>query len=110
MDQPLRVLDVARAVVDEVNELLDQRRLFYHDQIREAAGSITSNIREAFGRQPGRSRHQFLFYARGSAEETDERLRANHRRNNIPMTTYWRLHHRLTVIVKMLNALMKDPD
>jgi four helix bundle protein len=106
MDEPWRVLEAARSVVDEINQLLDQRRLFYHDQLREAAGSITSNIREAFGRQPGRARNQFLYYARGSAEETDERLRANYRRNNLSRKTYWRLHHRLMVIIKMLNALM----
>jgi four helix bundle protein len=110
MAEPMRVLEVARAVVDEINELLDKRRLFYHEQMRESAGSITANIREALGRRAGRERKQFLVYARASSEETDERLRANFRRKNLPEPQYWRLHHRLVVIVKMLNAWISRTD
>jgi four helix bundle protein len=104
----LRVLDAAQAVVDEINELLDRRKgkFLYVDQIRESAGSITASIREAYGRRKGPERNQFPRYARGSAQETDERIRANYRANRLPAKQYWRLHHRLAAIVKMLNSLM----
>jgi four helix bundle protein len=105
-----RVLDAARAVVDDVNQLLDgsARRLFYVDQLRESAGSITANIREGFGRRKGPERNQFFRFARASAEETDEHIRGNFAADRLPPKLYWRFHHRLLVIVKMLNALMKD--
>lgn len=109
MGEPLRVLEAARAVVNDVNELLDARRgrLIYRNQIRESAGSIPANIREASGRQPGAERNQFLRFARGSCEETDERLLANFRSSRLAEERFWSIHNRLAVIVKMLNAMMK---
>jgi four helix bundle protein len=68
---------------------------------------MAANIREALGRREGAERNQFVRFARGSAEETDEHLRANFRRGRLSEPHYWRLHHRLTTIVKMLNGLMK---
>ena len=82
--------------------------MLYVDQIREAAGSITGNIREAFGRRRGPERDQFFRFARGSAEETDERLRANFAASRINHSTYWPLHNRLDVIRKMLDSLLAD--
>ena len=108
MGESSRVLDAARAVVDDVNDLLDAHgsRLFYREQIRESAGSITSNIREASGRKRGGERNQFLRYARGSCEETDERLSANRRKSRLNDKDFWAIHNRLAVIVKMLNRMM----
>ena len=95
-------------VVDDINQMLDDRRfdMFYSAQLRESAGSITSNIREAYGRREGPERNQFFRFARGSAEETDERLRGNFAANRVPTKWYWRVHHRLMIIVRMLNVLM----
>lgn len=107
MGKPLLVLEVARAVVDEVNALvLSRRRLLNREQLTEAAGSITANIREGFGRREGPERNQFLRYARASSEETDEFLRGNHRQKLIASTQFWRMHNRLALIVRMLNRLM----
>jgi four helix bundle protein len=108
MTNPLRVLDAARSVVDDLNRLLDapSQRLLHEDQLRKCSESITANIREAIGRQPGKERHQFLRFARGSAEETDEHLRTNYASNRLPGKRYWRFHNRLLTIVKMLNAMM----
>ena len=110
MDDSFRLMDVARRVVDDVNQLLDHspRRLIQENQLRESAGSITGNIREAYGRRAGAERNQFLRFARGSAEETDERLRANWRANRIRGVNYRTQHLRIAVIVKMLNVLMVD--
>lgn len=109
MASQLRVLDAARSVVDDVNALIDRRgdSLLYAVQLRRAAGSVTANIREAYGRRRGAERNQFFRFARGSAEETDEHLRSNFARGRIPAGHYWYLHHRLVVVIKMLNRLME---
>jgi len=106
----LRVLDAARAVVDEVNELLasSRPRLLYDVQLRDAAESIAANIREAYGRRRGAERNQFFRFARGSAEEADEHLRANYAANRLHAKRYWRTHNRLTVIMRMLGSLMEN--
>jgi len=79
-----------------------------YGQLIEAAGSIPSNIREAYGRRDGAERKAFFRYARGSAEETDERLRSNLAANRIEQACFWRLHNRLTVIIRMLTKLIGD--
>jgi len=106
----LRVLDAARMVADDVNRLLKSRRLPNATQIRDAAESISANIQEGFGRDEGPDRDQFLRYARGSAEETNERLRTRFGGKDIPANVYWPLHHRLVAIVRMLTNLMVDGD
>jgi four helix bundle protein len=96
-------------VVDEINAWLDSSRRAIPEatQLREAAGSITSNIREAYGREIGPDRNKFLRYSRGSAEETDERLRTVVKSRRMPEPFYWRQHHRLVTIIRMLTSLMK---
>ena len=109
MANNFRLIDVARAVVDEIIALSFRTpRLLFDDQLRKAADSITSNIREAYGRLPGADRQLFLRYARGSAEESDEHLRANFAAGRLAPVSYWRLHNRLVVIVRMLSALMEQ--
>lgn len=110
MANKLRVLEAARTVVDEINRLLttSQRPLLYENQLRNASGSITSNIREAYGRRSGAERNLFLRYARGSAEETDEQLRASFVAKRLLPARYWSIHNRLVVIRRMLTALMRD--
>ena len=103
----LRVLDAARMVVDDINQLL-KRRLPNAKQTREAAESITANIQEGFGRDVGPDRNQFLRYARASAEETNERLRARFTAEDIRPDVYWPLHHRLVAIARMLTNLMSE--
>lgn len=110
MSNPLRVLDAARVVVDDVNTLIDRsrRRLLNELQLRDAASSIAANIREAYGRREGAERKQFLRYARGSVEETDEHLRTNYAAKRITARDYWKLHNRLAVIARMLTRLLGE--
>src|SRR3954464_14707683 len=107
---PFRVLEAARAVADEINKLLDNRklRLIHRAQLRDSAQSIPANIREGMGRKPGAHRHQSYRDARGSAEETDEHLRANFASGRIPVAAYWRVHSRIALVVKILTGIVSD--
>ena len=110
MNNPLRVLDAARSVVEDVDRLLDSGTLLRQGQLRESVESITSNIREAYGQRPGRARAKFFIHARGSAEETDEHLWANFKANRVDQPIFWRLHNRIAVVVRMLNRLIEHED
>jgi len=105
-----RLLDAARLVVDEVNDLLatSRRRVLCLGQLSEAAESIPSNIREGYGRRAGPERKAFFRHARGSAEETDERLRSNFAAKRVEAARFWRLHNRLTVVIRMLTKLIGE--
>ena len=104
------VLDVARTVADETNALLGNRqlRLIHRRQLRDSAQSIPANIREGMGRKPGPHRNQAYRDARGSAEETDEHLRANFADGRLPTASFWRIHNRIALVVKMLASII-DP-
>jgi four helix bundle protein len=105
MENSFRLLGAARAVADEVNVLLRPRnRLIHRAQLRDSSQSVAANIREGMGRDPGPHRNQAYRDARGSAEETDEHLRANYADGRIPRPTFSRLRNRLIVIVKMIDA------
>ena len=105
---PFRVLEAARAVADEVNKLLGSRklRLIHRAQLRDSAQSIPANIREGMGRRPGPHRNQAYRNARGSAEETDEHLRANLADGRIDAAAYRRIHNRIAVVVKILTTIV----
>ena len=109
MPHHFRVLEVARSVVDDVDALVQNGAgaLASDKQILRSSQSIAANIREALGRRPGPERNQFFRFARGSAEETDEHLDAHYRNRRVATTTYWRIHHRVIVCIKMLNAMLK---
>src|SRR3954466_9704301 len=105
---PFRVLEAARAVADEINKLLGDRklRLIHRAQLRDSAQSIPANIREGMGRKPGPHRNQSYRDARGSAEETDEHVRANFADGRIPAEGYWRLHNRIALVVRILTTII----
>jgi four helix bundle protein len=104
-----RVLDAARAVADEINEVLGNRKLslIHRVQLRDAAQSIPANIREGMGRKPGPERNQAYRFARGSAEETDEHLRANLADGRVSPVVYQRIHNRIALSVKMLTTIIE---
>jgi len=104
----LRVLDAARMAADEINGFIKLYRLSNAKQLSQAAESVSSNIQEGFGRDVGRDRNRFLFFARGSAEEANDRWRSRFGDKEIPATVYWPVHHRLVTISRMLTNLMTD--
>jgi four helix bundle protein len=108
MATPFRVLEVARAIRDEVNQLLRSRKpgLIERAQLRRSSGSIAANIRESMGRKVGADRNVFYGYARGSAEETDEHLLGNYSDGRIARPVFYRLHNRIMLVLKMLDSLM----
>lgn len=110
MDSSFRVLAAARLAVDDINDLLDKcgRRMLHVDQLRDSAQSITANIREALGRRRGPERNQFFRVARSSSDESDEHLRPNVVTKRIAEKRYWRIHNRLSVVSKMLDALLRN--
>jgi four helix bundle protein len=103
-----RALEAARVFTDEINKLLGNRklRLMHRGQLREAAQSVAANIREGMGRKPGPHRTQAYRDARGSAEETDEHLRANFANGRLPPAEFWRIHNRIAVVVKILTRIV----
>jgi four helix bundle protein len=104
MAESFRLLEVARLVADEVNVLLRPRnRLIHRPQLRDSSQSVPANIREGMGKDPGPDRNKSYRDARGSAEETDEHLRANFADGRLQRQTYQRLHNRLVVAIKMID-------
>ena len=105
---PFRVLEAARVATDEINKLLSnrKRRLIHRAQLRDAAQSISANIREGMGRRPGPHRDQAYRDARGSAEEADEHLRANFADGRLTSAEFWRIHNRIALVVKILSRLL----
>lgn len=108
MANDFRLLDLARAVAEEIHELLRtaRPRLLHYFQLEESAESIPANIREAYRRRTKGERNQFLGYARGSSDEADEHLRINRKEKRLGEARYWRLHHRLRVIRKMITSII----
>jgi four helix bundle protein len=106
MSNPFRALQVARAISDEVNTLLREGDMIHRSQVRDSAQSIPANIREGLGRDPGPDRNKSYRYARSSAEETDEHLRANFADGRLSAASYRRLRNRILLVIKMLDSCM----
>jgi len=106
----LRVLQLGRAIVDEILHLIDNARPPFPNasQLRRSAEGITLNIREGLGRRWGPDRVRFFEYSSSSAEETDESLRNNFRSGRIKASVYWRLRNRIILLTKMLGRMMRS--
>ena len=107
----LNVLDAATEVADLVNKLIDRSprgRLLHVKQLRDAVQSISANISEAFGREPGRARNHSLGIARGETEEAVRHVQANFRSPRVSAADYWPIRNKLVVISKMLTGLLRS--
>ena len=107
----LILLDAAKRVADQINALIDESprgRLLHVNQMRASVQSIAANISEGLGRRPGRDRARSFEIARGETEETITHLSANFRTDRIDKRKYWPIHNRLVVIVKMVDAFLRE--
>ncbi|MBN2304687.1 MAG: four helix bundle protein [Anaerolineae bacterium] len=76
-------------------------------QTRRAAVSIPANIAEGCGRETNSELRRFLYIAMGSASEVDYHLLLAHDLTFIEPAVYQPLSDDLTVIRRMLNALIQ---
>lgn len=75
-------------------------------QMRRSATSIPMNIAEGYSRGSDKELVRFLYIASGSASELDTQIELSKRFGYINAETTVALLQRLTVIRKMLNALI----
>ena len=105
----LAVLDAAELAAERLNRLIDRigpRRLLYVSQMRSAAQSVPSNIREGFGRRTRADRDNKLGVARGEAEEAIGHVRANLRLDRITKHDYWPIYNLFRCVIKMLDGFL----
>jgi four helix bundle protein len=67
--------------------------------------SVPANIREGIEESPVRP-DQACRFARGSAEEADEHLRANFADGRVPAAAYRRIHNRIALVANMLTTIL----
>ncbi len=68
------------AVIALLDRAAFRRNRKLHDQIADAADSVTSNISEGFEQSTDRAFARYLYIAKGSAAEVCTRLRQAHRK------------------------------
>lgn len=78
------------------------------DQVLRSSGSIGANIAEGFARQTKKEFIQFLNIARGSLAETEVWITRMLREKFITEDRSKIYQEKLTIIAKMMNALIKS--
>ena len=103
----LRVIDAAEDYAVEINQCfgLSARRMTYSDQVRRAAGSISSNLIEGYSRGPGPDRLNRYRVARSETEEVLGWLRKSRRIGQLTSRDFNRLSNRGITISRMINGL-----
>ncbi len=75
----LVIYQIAEEIILDLERLCQKpslrRKFIFTDHLTKTAVSIAANIAEGFGRYHYRENKNFLYYARGSLEETKCRLR-----------------------------------
>ena len=110
--QDMEVWKEAHRLVLEVYRLAqtfpDEERFRLRDQICRCASSVAANIVEGHTRHSNREYIQFLYVARGSAEETRYHLLLAKDLGYIENEQYTGLDGAYTRVSKMLNALISS--
>jgi len=87
-----------------------EERYGLSSQIRRSSASIAANIAEGCGRRGNGEFHRFLQIAAGSASELDYHLLLVRDLGLVENGTYALLNQRLTVLRRMLTALILRVD
>ena len=77
-------------------------------QLIRSVDSIAANISEGYGRHFFKEELRFLFYARGSLNETKTHLKIANTRNLISNDDYNNLIEEIEVLGKMLNGFINS--
>lgn len=99
-------IDIAVDVQDITRRYPKDEMFGMVSQMRRAATSISMNIAEGYARGTDKETLHFLYIASGSASELDTQLVLSHRFGYIDDEMESRLSGQLTIIRKMLSALI----
>ncbi|MFA6980562.1 MAG: four helix bundle protein [Ignavibacteriaceae bacterium] len=99
----------AVAVINMIEELQTERKHFrLIEQIESSVTSIAMNIAEGKGRYSKKEYVQFLYYSRGSLNETITLIEIFKQKDWIKADTYYTLRHDGDEIGKMLSSLISS--
>lgn len=110
----LTAYQLANEVADKVWSVVLSWEWFAKDTVGKqwvrAVDSISANIAEGFGRYFFRENITFLYYARGSAEETRDWLGKAQRRGLVQQTDHDEIVAILQKLPKEINVLIKKSN
>lgn len=101
-------MDIGQAVWDVVSEWKYFERDTVGKQWVRAADSIAANISEGFGRYHFKENKQFLYYARGSFNETMTWMSKALDRNLLDAATGERIHSYMDNLGPQLNSYIRS--
>jgi len=105
-----RAHDLTLEIYRVTSDFPREERYGLSSQIRRSSASIAANIAEGCGRRGSGEFHRFLQIAAGSASELDYHLLLVRDLGLVENGTYELLNQRLTVLRRMLTALILRVD
>jgi len=110
--EDLRVYVIAGDIADRIWLICDKWPIFAKrtvgEQFVKAADSIGANIAEGYGRYHYKENITFLYYARGSLEETKFWLCQASKRDLITNEEFTKLNKKLEELAPQLNAYIRS--
>lgn len=108
--EDLRIVKLAEEIADRIWEVVIKWPYFAKDtvgkQLVRAVDSVGANISEGYGRHHKNDIIRFLFFSRGSLQETKFWLRRSIKRNLISQTLFNEFLANLNVLARQLNAFI----
>ena len=108
--EDLRIVRLAEEIADRVWDIVIIWPYFAKDtigkQLVKAVDSIGANISEGYGRHHKNDIIRFLFFSRGSLQETKFWMRRAIKRNLISQTLFNEFLANLNVLARQLNAFI----
>jgi len=108
----LRIYKIAEEIADRIWFICKKWDIFAKrtvgEQLVKAIDSIGANIAEGYGRYHYKENINFLYYARGSLEETKFWLKRSLKRRLISDEEYTQLSSELEVLAPQLNAYIQS--